>query len=241
MSQLIFLLFLVVTTGCEHLIVYEEDSSGLATGKVAARTLLGLSTIGLSELGFTQLKNKLELQAYPITSGSHTLSAPRPTNPIKFIVLGSPMSAVAEVQQMLTRGGNIVVERQEIAQIQEEQRFRLRHASDTDADLLQIGKLSGADRVVFVEGTVRPARFGISLIPHYALSVTVRSVHAESGQIGWHGFASYSTPISDPDSAMGSLTFWAVARALCKQEEGARWIEPGPYRKLVGCVKQISH
>ena len=157
---------LIFCMGCEHLIVYEDDSSGLAVGKVAARTLLGLSTIGLSEMGMTHLKDRLEQQAYPVTSGSHLPSKGK-KQALRFMVTGNHLIATSEVQQMITRSGHDVVEREHIGMIQEEQRLRLLKASDNDADLLHVGKLSGADRVVFVEATVRPARFGISVIPHF--------------------------------------------------------------------------
>jgi hypothetical protein len=236
MQAILVSLIIVVATGCEHLIVYEDDSSGMAVGKVATRTLLGLSTIGLSEMGMNQYKDRLEQQAYPITSGSHVSN--RAKNQIlRFMVTGNHSIATAEVQQILVRKGHTVVERNNLEAIQEEQRLRLRQTADHEADALHVGKLSGADRIVFVEATVRPARFGISLVPHYALSVTVRTANTETGQITWQGAASYSSPIADPDASMGSLTAWAVRRAICPLEDGAQWIEPGPYRKRADCVK----
>jgi len=201
----------------------------MAVGKVATPTFLGLSTIGLSEMGMTQYKDRREQQAYPVTSGSHVAALTRAKDQIlKFMVTGNHSIATAEVQQFIVQTGHTVVERESLHAIQEEQRLRLRQTADHDADTLHVGKLSGADRIVFVEATVRPARFGISLIPHYALSVTVRTVNTETGQLTWQGAASYSAPISDPDAEMGSLTSWAVSRALCRQEDGARWINPVP-------------
>jgi len=237
MRAIILSLVVIVATGCEHLIVYEDDSSGMAVGKVATRTLLGLSTIGLSEMGMKQYKDRREQQAYPVTSGSHVALTRAKDQILKFMVTGNHSIATAEVQQIIVRTGHTVVERESLHAIQEEQRLRLRQTADHDADSLHVGKLSGADRIVFVEATVRPARFGISLIPHYALSVTVRTVNTETGQLTWQGAASYSAPISDTDAEMGSLTSWAVSRALCRQEDGARWIDPGPYRKQSGCIK----
>jgi hypothetical protein len=187
-------------------------------------------------MGMTQYKDRLEQQAYPVTSGSHVPGKAK-NRLLKFMVTGAHLIATAQVQEMISRSGNIVLERKDLETIHQEQRLRLLQGADHEADALHIGKISGADRIVFVEATVRPARFGISLIPHYALSVTVRTVNTETGQITWQGAASYSSPIAEPDAGMGSLTSWAVGHALCPLEDGARWIEPGPYRKRVGCVK----
>lgn len=229
-------LLLLVVTGCEHLVVYEEDTAGIVTGKVATRTLLGLTTIGLSEMGVATFKDRLEGRPYPVTTGFHT-RRPLSSQPLRFLVTGNHLLATAEMQQILLQAGNIVVERKEIGAIQQEQSFHLRQATDRDADLLHVGRLSGAERMVFVDATVRPAQFGISLIPHYALAVMVRAVNTETGQISWQGSATYSAPTADLDTGIGSLTRWAVARAVCQEEAGDRWIEPGPYRHEAGCLR----
>ena len=51
--------------------------------------------------------------------------------------------------------GQTVVERAALANIFAEQRIRLTYASENDNDTLQIGKLIGADQIVFANHTVR--------------------------------------------------------------------------------------
>src|SRR5205085_8994059 len=106
-------LLLLLITGCEHLVVYEEDPAGIVAGKVAARTLFGLATIGLSEAGMATFKDRLEGRPYPVTTGFHT-RRPRSSQPLRFLVTGDHLFATAEMQQILLQSGNIVVERKDL-------------------------------------------------------------------------------------------------------------------------------
>jgi hypothetical protein len=236
-------LVLLLSLGCAQLVIDEDDTALTTTGKVGVRTVNCLLTMwaacGSEWIAMAQAKAELEEHAYPITTGSHTL--PRPDHPLTYIVSGNHVLATAETQQIIAQMGGVVIERTDIGAVQEEQRFRLLHTADTEADLLHVGKLTGADRLVRVEAAVHPARFGLSLVPHYALSVTIRAVSTDTGRITWQGTARYSAPLPNPDTWMGPLTAWAISRALCPSEEGARWIEPGPYRTHVGCLTHPSN
>lgn len=238
LTLVVLSVLLVAATGCESLLVYEEDSGGVRASKVATRTLLGLGTIGLSEIQMASIKERLEDTAYPVTAGFRHRELTRA--PGRAMIIGARPSAVAATQRVLAGLGVTVLERQEIDHVQAEQRFRLQHASDRDADLLHVGQLLGADQVVFVEATERRTRFGLSIIPHYSLSVAVRGVETETGRVLWSGTATTSAPLPDPDEGFSSLIQWAMARALCPIENGARWRDPGPYHRESGCRRHLS-
>jgi hypothetical protein len=239
MFPIVLGLLLFTLTGCQSLLLYEEDSGGVIAGKVAARTLLGVSTLGFSEAGMAHVKERLEDSAYPVTAGFHTIRL-RSDQPVRVMVMGQHPFAIAEAQRFLAQIGAIVVERVGLDSMQAEQRLRLLQTADQEADLLKVGKLTGADHIVFVETTTKPAQFKISIIRHYALAVSVRGVDTETGRIIWQGNARYSAPVDESEFGLGSLTTWAIARALCKVERDEIWIEPGPYRKRVGCVKTVD-
>lgn len=230
---------LFILTGCQSLLLYEEDSGGVIAGKVAARTLLGVSTIGFSEMGIAQVKERLEESPYPVTTGFHTRRPPS-EHPLRFMVTGNSPFATAEAQRFLAEMGGVMVERAGLHSVQTEQRLRLLQTADQEADLLKVGKLTGADRLVFVETSTTPAQFRLSIIRHYALAVSVRAVDTETGRIVWQGTARYSAPTSESDSGLGTLTTWAIARALCPVEQDRVWIEPGPYRKQAGCRRAFD-
>jgi hypothetical protein len=222
------------------LLLYEDDSGGVIAGKVTARTLLGVSTLGFSEAGMAHVKERLEGSAYPVTTGFHA-TRPRSDQPVRVMVMGQHPFATAEAQRFLAQKGAIVVERENINSIQAEQRLRLLQTADQEADLLKVGKLTGAEHVIFVETTAKLAQFKMSIIRHYALAVSVRGVDTETGRIIWQGTARYSAPVNESESGLGSLTTWAIERALCPIEQDWVWIEPGPYRKQDGCMKPTSN
>jgi hypothetical protein len=232
-------LLLFTLTGCQSLLLYEEDSGGVIAGKVAARTLLGVSTLGFSEAGMAHVKERLEDSAYPVTTGFHTVR-PHSGQQVRIMVMGNHPFATAEAQRFLAQIGAIVVERVGLDSMQAEQRLRLLQTAEQEADLLKVGKLTGADRIVFVETTTKPAQFKMSIIRHYALAVSVRGVDTETGRIIWQGNARYSAPVDESESGLGFLTVWAIERALCPIEQDWVWIEPGPYRKQAGCMKPAN-
>jgi hypothetical protein len=46
--------FLPILAGCQSLVLQPDDSAGVTTGKVVGRTLLGVSTLGLSEIWYAR-------------------------------------------------------------------------------------------------------------------------------------------------------------------------------------------
>ena len=139
------------------------------------------------------------------------------------------------------------MERTRLQQIFKEQEIRLTHTSDDDAQILRVGKLVGADRVVFGEHTISSNVVSRSSFNVYGggsrsetvynVSVSVRSVDVETGEIRWSGSALYPSPINNPESAISYLTQAAVARANCLIEMGYEWKELSASEKG-GCLKK---
>lgn len=55
---LMLALTMIVLTGCSGLLLREDDTAAQATGKVAARTLLGLGSLGISEIEFAAIARR---------------------------------------------------------------------------------------------------------------------------------------------------------------------------------------
>ncbi len=164
---------------------------------------------------------------YPTTSGSHTpLSQFDATGPQRYIVWSNYQTAQQYLTGELLAKGNIVVERARLEAIFKEQRLTLTH---TPADVLRVGKLVGASHVIFAEVITKERD------PTAPVTVTVRNVKVESGEVVWSGMASVLERVASHDEAARVLTAWAVERATCPIERGYTWIEPTG-AEIQGCV-----
>lgn len=154
----------------------------------------------------------------------------------RYVVWGNHSGASHTAIERLQRDGHTVVERARLQEIFEEQKIRLTHTSDDDASILKIGKLVGADRVVFVETSDTPQVLSRAFVGAYGgasrsetvhnISVAVRAVNLETSEIRWSGHATFSQPVNDPDAAMTLLTIAAINRATCPLERGeVKWTE----------------
>ncbi len=213
-------------------------------GKVTARLLLGVISMGVSEMALALEADRLEQLPYPVTSGSHRKPKPlsdAPPKPIRFIVWGDHAAAVEEAASRIQSGGGTIVERARLQQVFEEQHIRLKYTPDDATDLLRVGHIVGADQLVFVETRVIPERQWHVAYEWtvYHVSVAVRAVDVQTGEIVWIGTATFTRPITNPETAIPSLTSWAMIRAVCPIELGYQWIEPGPRRKG-GCKKEVG-
>lgn len=102
---------------------------------------------------------------YTITSGSHIRASetalansqkpdqPKPT--LRFVVWGNHQGAINAVIETLQQDGQRIVERARLQEIFDEQKISLTHGAEDDMNLLRVGRLAGADRVIFVETTER--------------------------------------------------------------------------------------
>lgn len=189
--------------------------------------LLGLTVIVVTGCGCT---------LYPVTTGSHTtLENIDPAKPRRVVVWGNHPAVVNAVTQYMHQSKLIVIERARLKEVLNEQKIRLTNTPDDEADLLRVGRLIGADWIVFAEANINSAEErGASVDAYggksyartvYHLSVSVRNVSVETGEIRWSGTATYPRPITNPEQGLVYLTNWAVARALCPVESGYNWTD----------------
>lgn len=175
---------------------------------------------------------------YPVSTGSHAPFDPSTKEKkYRFVIWSNHPGVTNTLTDMATQRGHRVVERARIAEVLNEQKVQLTHSSDESADVLRVGRLVGADMVVFAEATVRAAAYSNAYVGQYGgaaqsgtvyhLSVSVRAVSVETAEVRWSGTSSYPGPINNPEQGLVQLTQSAVARALCPIEDGYVWTEGG--------------
>lgn len=102
---------------------------------------------------------------------------------IRFVVWSNHPGAGNHIIGILRKAGATVVERARLQEVFNEQKIRLSHTPDDDADVLRVGRLIAADRVIFVE-------------------VTVNSVNVSSGYVGQYGGGYRSDVVYHPTAAV---------------------------------------
>lgn len=122
-----------------------------------------------------------------------------PSHGMRVVVWGSHPQAAAVAGLWLQKHGLRVVERSRLSQILSEQKIVLTSTRDEEADLLNVGKLAGADQVIFID-TIGER------------SVSVRSVKLESAEVIWSGSSSFKREIFGK-SYMAALTCEALRAA----------------------------
>jgi len=180
---------------------------------------------------------------YPVATGSH---APRnPAKPVgnRVVVWSNHPGVGNSIIGIAQQAGMTVVERARLQTILNEQGIRLTHTPDDDADVLRVGKLIGADQVIFAEASSNSSTSGRSYYhptyggggrvwTEYNLSVAVRSVNVETGEILWSGEAHYPKPVTNPEEGLIRLSEMAIWRAICMVGSGFEWNDKK------GCVKR---
>lgn len=177
---------------------------------------------------------------YPISTGSHAPIDPaNKEKRYRYVVWSNHPAMGNALSAWLQRGGHTIVERARIQEVLSEQKVRLTHSADEDADVLRVGRIVGADRVVFMEATIRPEAYSTAYAGNsfgrfdasydtgtlYHLSVAIRAVSVETGEIRWQGSAYYPTAVSSPEQGILQLAGNAVGRALCRVDDGYKWSE----------------
>ena len=157
---------------------------------------------------------------YPITDGFHKTL---PRENARVVVWGDHPSATNTATTWLQKRGITVLERAKLKQIFDEQMIRLTHTSDDEGQILRVGKLLGADIVVFVDtpfakGT--SSRFSVteyggggSSSTVYSTSVSIRGINIESSEVIWTGNARYPRDFPGLDDTLAKLTCQALATA----------------------------
>ena len=145
--------------------------------KIYLAAVLGFILTGCSQVPVT----------YTITSGSHIRASdpelansqnPDQQPALKYVVWGNHQGAINTVIEILQQNGQRVVERARLQEIFDEQKVSLTHSSEDDINLLRVGKLVGADRIIFVETTVRTESFTPSLNPLHRFFLALEAAGA---------------------------------------------------------------
>jgi hypothetical protein len=171
---------------------------------------------------------------------------------LRFVVWGNHAGATQAAVELLQQSGQTVVERARLQELFDEQQIRLTHTSDDDSRVLKVGRLVGADRVVFVEASDRSEVVSGAYVGPYGgasrsntvhqVSVAVRAVDIANGEVRWSGHSTMTQAITDPEVALPMLTKAAMSRATCALERGNEWIELGSnYSGQWGCRKKESN
>ena len=155
---------------------------------------------------------------YPIATGSHAFNYSVMEKPHRYIVWSTHPTVTASVTQVLQSNRQTVVERAQLNRAFDEQRIRLTHTSDDETQLLRVGKLIGADQIVFADHTSDKDNRNL-----YRLMVRVRAVDVETGEIKWNGSAWYPERMVEEESGLFKLAAVAMFRATCMVERGAKW------------------
>ena len=185
---------------------------------------------------------------YPVTTGFHAPIDPSQQNVKRRMVVWSNHAGMGNaIIGWLQQGGHTVVERARLQAVLNEQSIRLKHTPDDDADILRVGKLVGAERIIFADATISSAVSsrayygayggGARSDTVYHLSVSVRGVDVQTGEIRWSGTASYPSPVNNPEQGLIFLAQSAIARATCMVEAGFEWRDSSTWT-TGGCIKK---
>lgn len=177
-------------------------------------TLVGLWLISLT------VGCAAPLSWYPVTDGFHKTL---PQQNTRAVIWGDHPSAAGTATTWLQKRGLTIVERARLQQVFNEQQIRLTHTPDDEAQVLRVGKLLGAETVIFVDTSFQKelrSSFTIDekggaggTATEYNASVSVRGVNVETSEVAWSGTARYSTPVRGIEDALAKLTCQALATA----------------------------
>jgi hypothetical protein len=196
----------------------------------------GRCCVGLCVIVLTMAVMGCGGRIYPRVTGSHVRGEVFPTT----VVIWTEHPRVAhDLAEKLLQWGYTVVERARLERVLAEQNLRLSLAAGSIAQLNEeirrAGKLVGATRIIFADAQRERDSLGG---PHdvKAISVTVRGVSVETGQVLWSGTADLSASGWNVIGGEGSTSGWegqlavlAMERATCIGE-WQEWRESGPYR-----------
>ncbi len=166
-----------------------------------------------------------ESSYYPITDGFTRQDIQKSG---RMVVWGGHPSANGTAVTWLQKRGYTVVERGKLTQLLNEQAIRLSSSPDDEAAVLKVGKLTGAREVVFLDSPIKEQTWSASTAGYYGwyggqsqtqsgvayqVSVSVRGVDVESGEVLWSGTAHYAAMVTDLDNRLRLLTCHALSTA----------------------------
>jgi hypothetical protein len=161
-----------------------------------------------------------------------------PSKPETVVIWANHVGVEPYLAGELLNHGYTVVERARLQQIFDEQKIRLMYTPDKEADILRVGQLAGATQLIFVEARREQTDGNESR----SVSVGIRSVSVETGQVRWSG----TTDVIAKDGYVvrngleggrpAALAVIAMRRATCLVETGRfEWIEPSESDLVGGC------
>lgn len=175
-------------------------------------TLVGLWLISLT-VGCTHTQ-------YPVTDGFHQTL---PQQNTRAVVWGDHPAAAGTATTWLQKRGLTIVERARLQQLFNEQQIRLTHTPDDEAQVLRVGKLLGAEMVIFVDTSfqkeLRSSYYADAnkaeggMHTEYSASVSIRGVNVGTSEVAWSGTARYPNPVAGIEDALVKLTCQALATA----------------------------
>ncbi|MFM8551339.1 MAG: CsgG/HfaB family protein, partial [Nitrospiraceae bacterium] len=143
---------------------------------------------------------------------------------------GSDEALIVARGALLMKGYD-VVERDKLGALLKEQETQLKYGDDRSQ--VSVGKLVGAQLVAFVETASTPGK------GYYAdgfdVSVTVRVVGVETGEVFSVGQARWTQPVASATYGIDQLTTQAVLRAFCPP---ASWDEASPQNGWSGRCRE---
>ena len=166
----------------------------------------------------------------PVTTGAHT-SHSAPNNGV-YVVWANHIGAENYITSRVLGSKFRVVERARLQEIFEEQRIRLTHTKNDFANILLVGRLVGASRIIFADIE------SDQLFRDKHITVAVRSVAVESAEVQWSGTASLNQAVNSVEAAVLLLTELAISRATCRTEAGYRWAEVT--KEEGGCIAPVG-
>ncbi len=163
---------------------------------------------------------------YPVTDGFHR-SLPQADAPI--VVWGNSPTVVETAARWFQKQGLRVIERSKFLSIIDEHRLRLTHTTADDEVMLQIGKLLGAETVVFAKASITSDGFSNRIrqgyVPLHAATVSVQGVNVSTEAVAFSGTAAYTGGIAgSPQDSLAKLTCQALATAWGGRSSGHRTI-----------------
>jgi hypothetical protein len=167
----------------------------------------------------------------PITDGFRN-SLPKRGEHV--VIWGGHPSATGSAINWLQRQGLRVVERAQLRKIFDEQHIRLTYTPDDEAQVLRVGKLLGAEAVVFIDtpitggnrssgggfvyGNVGSSSMDSASV--YSTSAWIRGVSIETGEILWSATARYPESSASLDNVLAVLTCHALATVWGYRQPG---------------------
>ena len=174
-------------------------------------THVGLWLISLT-VGCTNL--------YPVTDGFHKTL---PQQNTRAVVWADHPATAGTATIWLQKRGLTIVERAKLQQVFNEQQIRLTHTPDDEAQVLRVGKLLGAEMVIFVDTSfqkeLRSSYYADAnkaeggMHTEYSASVSIRGVNVGTSEVAWSGTARYPNPVGGIEDALAKLTCQALATA----------------------------